>query len=95
MQKQVKFIWFDNPIVTRATQPGSGETRLRTGLPIDCTNEWGKEIFSQYGAVAGTALVVVSRASGAGFFWQIVGVMECVGKLPEQGMDGNGRSRSQ
>eukprot|EP00490_Sorites_sp_Unknown_P019214 CAMPEP_0114660470 /NCGR_PEP_ID=MMETSP0191-20121206/20143_1 /TAXON_ID=126664 /ORGANISM="Sorites sp." /LENGTH=187 /DNA_ID=CAMNT_0001889251 /DNA_START=56 /DNA_END=620 /DNA_ORIENTATION=- len=41
------------------------ETLFVTGLPIDCTHEYGKEIFSQYGAVKQVTTLPVAAGKSA------------------------------
>lgn len=62
-----------NVIVMAEVQPSMSLAWIRTGLPIDCTNEYGKEIFSQYGTVPG-----ICQSTGKGrsrlfsCFWRLV-----------------------
>ena len=48
-----------------APEPPPSETLFVTGLPIDCTNEYGKEIFSQYGTVKEVTTLPVSAGKNA------------------------------
>ncbi|CAK9051118.1 unnamed protein product [Durusdinium trenchii] len=48
-----------------APEPPPSETLFVTGLPIDCTNEYGKEIFAQYGTVKEVTTLPVSAGKNA------------------------------
>lgn len=48
-----------------AQEPAPSETLFVTGLPIDCTNEYGKQIFAQYGTVKQVTTLPVSPGKNA------------------------------
>ncbi|CAJ1336915.1 unnamed protein product [Effrenium voratum] len=48
-----------------APEPPPSETLFVTGLPMDCTNEYGKQIFAQYGTVKEVTTLPVAAGKTA------------------------------